>query len=94
MRKLIASINMTLDGYCDHTAVITDDELHQIADELLRSVDTVLFGRVTCQLMESGWPPVVKRPTGIKSVNEFAVLIENIWIHVGSFRNNWYLFNC
>jgi dihydrofolate reductase len=78
MRKLISSINITLDGFCDHTAVIADDELHQNANELLRSVDTVLFGRVTYQLMESSWPPIVKKPTGIKSVDEFAVLIDNI----------------
>jgi dihydrofolate reductase len=69
---------MTLDGFCDHTAVIADDELHQNANELLRSADTVLFGRVTYQLMESGWPPIVKNPTGIQSLDEFAILIENI----------------
>jgi dihydrofolate reductase len=78
MRKLVSSINITLDGFCDHTAVIADDELHQHANALLRRVDTVLFGRVTYQLMESAWPPVVKKPTGIKSVDEFAVLIDNI----------------
>lgn len=78
MRKLISSINITLDGFCDHTAVIADDELHQNANELLRSADTILFGRVTYQLMESGWPPVVKKPTGINSVDEFAILIDNI----------------
>jgi len=78
MRKLIASINLTLDGFCDHTAVVADDELHQNANELLRSADTILFGRVTYQLMESSWPPIVKKPTGIKSVDEFAVLIDNI----------------
>src|SRR6266487_6113588 len=78
MRKLIASINITLDGFCDHNAVIADEELHQNANELLRNADTILFGRVTYQLMESGWPPIVKKPTGIKSVYEFAVLIDNI----------------
>jgi dihydrofolate reductase len=78
MRKLIASINITLDGFCDHNAVIADEELHQNANELLRNADTILFGRVTYQLMESGWPPIVKKPTGIKSVDEFAVLIDNI----------------
>ena len=36
MRKLIAAINMTLDGYCDHTAVIADDELHEHYNELFR----------------------------------------------------------
>jgi dihydrofolate reductase len=78
MRKLIASINITLDGFCDHTAVIADDELHLVASDLLKSVDAVLFGRVTYQLMESSWPPIVKKPTGQKSVDEFAVLIDNI----------------
>jgi dihydrofolate reductase len=78
MKKLISSINITLDGFCDHTAMIADDELHENANELLRRVDTILFGRVTYQLMESGWPPIVKNPTGIKAVDEFAVLIDNI----------------
>jgi dihydrofolate reductase len=78
MRKLIASINITLNGFCDHTAVIADDELHLVANDLLKSVDAVLFGRVTYQLMESSWPPIVKKPTGLKSVDEFAVLIDNI----------------
>ncbi|WP_276502062.1 hypothetical protein [Terrimonas pollutisoli] len=53
MRKLIASINMTLDGFCDHTAMIADVELHENANELLKNTDTILFGRVTYQLMES-----------------------------------------
>jgi dihydrofolate reductase len=78
MRKLIAAINMTLDGFCDHTAVIADDELHENANELLRNADTLIFGRVTFQLMERGWPPIVKKPTGSKSMDEFAVLIDNI----------------
>jgi dihydrofolate reductase len=54
MRKIIASINVTLDGFCDHTAMIADEELHQNVNELLRNADTLLFGRVTYQLMESG----------------------------------------
>ena len=69
---------MTLDGYCDHTAMIADDELHENVNELLRNADTLIFGRVTYQLMESAWPPIVKKPTGIKSMDEFAVLIDNM----------------
>lgn len=79
MRKLIASINMTLDGYCNHEAVIPDEELHQTVNDLFSEVDTLIFGRVTFQLMEEGWPPVVKNPTGIQAVDEFAVLIDNIY---------------
>jgi dihydrofolate reductase len=78
MRKLIAAINMTLDGFCDHTAVIADDELHQHYNELLSSAGTLLYGRITYQLMESYWPTLVKNPTGNKPTDEFAVLIDNI----------------
>jgi dihydrofolate reductase len=77
MRKLIAAINMTLDGFCDHTAMIADDEIHQHYNELLSSAGTVLYGRITYQLMEY-WATVVKNPTGIKSMDEFAVTIDNI----------------
>ena len=78
MRKLIATMNMTLDGFCDHTATIADDELHQHYNELLGNADTLLYGRITYQLMESYWPTVVKNPTGNKPTDEFAVLIDNI----------------
>jgi dihydrofolate reductase len=78
MRKLIAAINMTLDGYCDHTAMIADEEIHQHYTELLSNSDTILYGRITYQLMESYWPTVVKNPTGIKSMDDFAVAIDHI----------------
>jgi dihydrofolate reductase len=78
MRKLIAAINMTLDGFCDHTAGIADDELHEHYNQLLSTADTILWGRTTYQLMESYWPEIVKNPTGNKPEDEFAVLIDNI----------------
>ena len=77
MRKLIAVMNMTLDGFCDHTAMIADEEIHQHYSDLLRSAGAVLYGRITYQLMEY-WPPIVKNPTGNKSLDEFAVTIDNI----------------
>ncbi len=70
-------MNMTLDGFCDHTAMIADDEIHQHYTDLLSSADTVLYGRVTYQLMEY-WPTVLKDPTGNKSMDEFAVAIDKI----------------
>jgi dihydrofolate reductase len=78
MRKLIAAINMTLDGYCDHTAMIPDEELHQHYSDLLRSAGALIYGRITYQLMESHWPSVVKKPTGIRSMDEFALAIDDI----------------
>src|SRR6202008_2571024 len=78
MRKLIAAMNMTLDGFCDHTAMSADDEIHQHYNDLLSNADTLIYGRITYQLMESYWPTVVKNPTGNKPTDEFAVLINNI----------------
>src|SRR4029078_2183158 len=88
MRKLIAAINMTLDGFCDHTAGIADEELHQHYNDLLRNADTLLYGRITYQLMESYWPSVLKNPTGNKPIDEFAVLIDNIskWVFSRTLR--------
>ena len=77
MRKIIAAMNMTLDGFCDHTAMIADDEIHRHYTELLRSADTLLYGRITYQLMEY-WRSVVENPTGNRSTDEFAVTIDNI----------------
>jgi len=77
MRKLIAAINMTLDGFCDHTAIIPDEEIHKHYTDLLSKADTILFGRITYQLMEY-WQTVVKNPTGNKSIDEFAVIMDRI----------------
>ncbi|MES1217844.1 MAG: dihydrofolate reductase family protein [Bacteroidota bacterium] len=77
MRKVIAVLNMTLDGFCDHTAMIADDEIHQHYSELLLSAGTILYGRITYQLMEY-WPTVLKNPTGNKSMDEFAEVIDKI----------------
>jgi len=76
MRKLIAAINMTLDGFCDHTAGVPDEEIHQHYADLLRNAGAVLYGRITYQLMEY-WRTVVQNPTGNKAMDEFAVVMDN-----------------
>lgn len=75
MRKLIAAINMTLDGFCDHTSGIADDELHEHYSELMRTADTILYGRITYQLMEY-WRSVLENPTGNKAEDEFALIMD------------------
>ena len=77
MRKLIAAMNMTLDGFCDHTAGIADDEIHQHYSDLLRSADTLINGRITYQLMEY-WRSVAENPTGNKATDDFAATINDI----------------
>src|SRR3954471_20100555 len=59
MRPLRYSINVTLDGCCDHRVMIADEELHHHAAENLERADALLFGRVTYEMMEAAW----RRPT-------------------------------
>jgi dihydrofolate reductase len=55
MQPLRYSINVTLDGCCDHRVMIADEDLHRHAVENIAQADALLFGRVTYQLMEAGW---------------------------------------
>jgi dihydrofolate reductase len=57
MRPLRYSINITLDGCCDHSAVSPDEDLHRHAIENLNQADALLFGRVTYEVMESAFRP-------------------------------------
>src|SRR5580765_6330164 len=57
MRPLWYSINVTLDGCCDHRAVIADEDLHRHAMENIAQADALLFGRVTYEMMEAAWRP-------------------------------------
>jgi dihydrofolate reductase len=55
MRPLRYSINVTLDGCCDHRAGIADEDLHRHAVENIEQADALLFGRVTYEMMEEAW---------------------------------------
>jgi dihydrofolate reductase len=83
MRKIIAAINMTIDGICDHTAGIPDEEIHQHYTELLSQGDAILYGRITYQLMEY-WRSVIANRTGVKALDDFALAIDAIPKHVFS----------
>jgi dihydrofolate reductase len=55
VRPLRYSINVTLDGCCDHREGVVDEELHRHAAENLAKADALLFGRVTYEMMEAAW---------------------------------------
>jgi dihydrofolate reductase len=55
MRLLRYSINVTLDGCCDHREGIADEDIHRHAMENIAQADALLFGRVTYQMMEEAW---------------------------------------
>src|SRR6202034_1872384 len=57
MRPLRYSINVTLDGCCDHRAILPDEDLHRNAIENLNQADALLFGRVTYEMMEAAFRP-------------------------------------
>ncbi|HJU75605.1 MAG TPA: dihydrofolate reductase family protein [Gemmatimonadaceae bacterium] len=57
MRPLRYSINVTLDGCCDHRAIPADEELHRRATESIAQAGALLFGRVTYEMMEAAWRP-------------------------------------
>ncbi|MBN9332564.1 dihydrofolate reductase family protein [Devosia sp.] len=63
MRPLRYSINVSLDGCCDHQSMIPDEELHRRAAEFIARADALIFGRITYQLMEAGWRPLVESGT-------------------------------
>jgi dihydrofolate reductase len=76
MKKVIAAMNMTIEGFCDHTHGVPDEEIHQHYADLLRDADCALYGRTTFQLMEF-WKTVLDNPTGDKAMDDFAVAIDS-----------------
>jgi dihydrofolate reductase len=72
MRNVIFAINITLDGCCDHTKQIADEEIHEYFTQLVREVDLLVFGRKTYQLMVPFWPEVAKNQSMTKAATEFA----------------------
>ena len=72
MRNVIFAINVTLDGCCDHTKMIADEEMLEYYTRLLRDADLLAFGRKTYQLMVPYWPDVLKNPSETKADTEFA----------------------
>src|ERR1051325_5803892 len=72
MRKLIYAINVTLDGCCDHTKMVPDEELFDHFIQLIRDVNLFVYGRKTYQLMVPYWPDIAKNPSASEADIEFA----------------------
>ena len=70
MRKLIYTINITIDGCCDHTKMVPSEELFDYSIQLVRDAD-LLYGRKTYQLMVPYWPEIAKDPSESKADREF-----------------------
>jgi dihydrofolate reductase len=79
MRNVIFSINLSLDGCCDHTKFNPADGIYEYFTQLMREADTLVSGRITYQLMVPFWPDVAKNGSGeTKAMNEFARAFDDI----------------
>jgi len=72
MRKLIYAINLSLDGCCDHTKMMPDEETLEYFIRLLRESDVLVYGRKTYQLMVPYWPDIAKSHAETNPENDFA----------------------
>jgi dihydrofolate reductase len=78
MRNVIYAINITLDGCCDHTKQVADEETHEYFTRLMQDVDLFVYGRKTYQLMVPYWPDIAKNQSETKAENEFALAFDSI----------------
>lgn len=79
MRNVVFGINITLDGCCDHTKGIADEELHEYWTAILRDADTLVYGRLTYQLMVPFWPDMAKSHIGpTKALKDFAEAFDSV----------------
>lgn len=79
MRKLVYGINITLDGCCDHTKGIADEEIHEYFTELMKKADTIVYGRKTYELMVPFWPDIARdHSADTKAMNDFAQAFDAI----------------
>jgi dihydrofolate reductase len=78
MRNLIYAINLSLDGCCDHTKMVPDEDVFDHYIQLLRDVDVAVYGRKTYQLMVPYWPDIAKSQSESKSDIAFGQAFEAV----------------
>lgn len=78
MKKVFFAINISADGYCGHTDMNADEEVHGFFAGLLRGAGVILFGRVTYQLMVPYWPDVLRNRSEAGAVYEFARVFDSL----------------
>lgn len=72
MRTVSFGMNISIDGYCDHTAFNPSEEILDYFTGMMDDVDLLFFGRVMYQLMFPYWSDVAKDQSGTASENRFA----------------------
>ena len=83
MRKVIVSNYVTLDGFFagpkgEIDWFVWDEETANYSRELINSIDTIVFGRLTYELMASYWPvasPATEDPVIINAMNNLPKIV-------------------
>jgi dihydrofolate reductase len=78
MRNLIYGINLTIDGCCDHTKGIADEDVHDYFTQLIRDAGVLVYGRKTYELMVPFWPDIAKNQSMTRALNEFARAFDSV----------------
>jgi dihydrofolate reductase len=78
MRKLILSLHVTPDGFCNHDAAVVGEDWMRYINDLAEQMGTAVFGRVTYQLFEQYWPQAAKDRSGPAEMVRFADLIDKM----------------
>jgi dihydrofolate reductase len=78
MGLLTFSLNVTLDGCCDHREMLADDEMLDHYTQLIAGAGAMLFGRTTYELMEDAWPAVARDEKAPRSMREWARTLEDM----------------
>jgi dihydrofolate reductase len=77
MSRIIACINMSLDGYFDHDSIHPGEDVHRHYENLIRGADRLLYGRTTYELMQY-WQNLLENPSGVEAMDQFAQAIDAI----------------
>lgn len=83
MRKIIVSNNVTIDGFFagpngELDFFVWDDEMAKFSTDQLKTMDTILLGRVTYQLFANYWPTPVaykENPTIAPMMNDMQKIV-------------------
>lgn len=76
MGLLTFAMNLTLDGCCDHSLGVVDEELHDHFTGLMDDAGAMLWGRTTYEMMESAWPAIARDESAPRATREWALKLD------------------
>jgi dihydrofolate reductase len=78
MRNVSFALNISLDGYCDHTLGEPSEELMEYFADMMDNVGLIFYGRIMYELMFPYWADVARERSGTKAEVRFAERLVDI----------------